>query len=94
MLTAFVIVLALVSGGAITAAVTYGRTLASERRAAVRAETRYLALIEDLVNRTMYMAERPWKVPDEAVEPSGPPYGYDPDLVVFPEQSVISEEPP
>lgn len=84
------VVLALTAGGFAGATVILGRWLGQANRQAARREARAAAQIEDLVNRTMYLVEKPWTAPPDS-RPVAPQENGDRDIVYLPEQTVIQE---
>lgn len=84
------VALALAAGGFAGATVILGRWLSQANRQAARREARAQAQVEDLVNRSMYLVEKPWTTPPERPQPQQRANG-DADIVFLPEQTVIEE---
>ena len=67
------------------------RSHAALMRQSARREAQLTRQVEDLLNRVMYMAERPWQTPVDHPVTIPEEEMFDPDLILTPEASVIEE---
>jgi predicted PurR-regulated permease PerM len=85
------VLLAVFAGCAAALTLVLVRQLRYVSRDATRREQMYMATIKDLVDRTMYLADRPWN--PAPAEQRTPPAQPEQDLILMPDDSRLEDIP-